>query len=182
MFTGGDQSKIVDCIGGTKFHSILAERYHNEHFVIAGTSAGAMAMSQEMIAGGSITDSLFKGAVKLRGGMGLNSRLIIDSHFIKRGRFGRLTEAVAAFPDLIGIGLAEDTGVVLKDDSFTVIGSGMVIVFDGSQLTHNKRSQMKDKLPLSMAGLIVHVLADGDCYDTRSRTVSILPLEEFEKA
>lgn len=181
MFTGGDQSKIVDHISNTEFHAILQDRYENEHFVIAGTSAGAMAMSQEMISGGNITDFLFKGAVKMRKGMSFNSNLIIDSHFIKRGRFGRLTEAVATFPDLIGVGLAEDTGIVIRDGIFTVIGSGMVVVFDPSRLTHNHRSELEDNMPLSMAGLIVHVLAFGDQYDIHARETKIMSLEAYQK-
>ncbi|MFN8394559.1 MAG: cyanophycinase [Bacteroidia bacterium] len=100
MFGGGDQSLIVDRIGGTRMHQILNERYAKEEFVIAGTSAGAMCMSTEMIAGGSVTESLFKGSVRMRDGMGFIPELIIDSHFIQRGRFGRLAEAVAKFPKL----------------------------------------------------------------------------------
>lgn len=138
MFSGGDQSNIVNRIGGTRMHEIILERYRKEDFVIAGTSAGAMCMSTEMIAGGNITDALFKGSVRMRDGMGFIPELIIDSHFIQRGRFGRLAEAVAKFPNLIGVGLAEDTGVIIKNcNDFKVIGSGMVVIFDGSTLTHN---------------------------------------------
>lgn len=180
MFSGGDQSRIVQYIGNTKFHKILQERYENEHFVIAGTSAGAMAMSLDMIAGGNITESLFRGAVKLKKGMGFIPELIIDSHFIKRGRFGRLTEAVAAFPHLVGVGLSEDTGIIIKNNSFTVIGSGMVIIFDPSQLSHNHRSILADNLPLSMTDLIVHVLAFGDKFDLKTRKPRIMSLEEYK--
>ena len=139
MFSGGNQSKITDKIGGTEIAKILTERYQNEEgFVIAGTSAGAMVMANEMIAGGSATEAFIKGAVAMYKGLNLIPELIIDTHFIRRGRFGRQSEAIAKFPTKIGIGLAEDTGMIIKNgNDCTVIGSGMVIVFDGSKLTHN---------------------------------------------
>ena len=179
MFSGGDQSKITDKIGGTTIHEILTERYKNEEgFVIAGTSAGAMAMANEMIAGGSASESFIKGAVRMYKGLGLIPELIIDTHFIRRGRFGRQSEAVAKFPNLMGFGLAEDTGMIIKNgNDCTVIGSGMVIVFDGSTLTHNNEKILKEGTPMTMANMTVHVLSNGDEYDIKNRKVKVLPIE-----
>jgi cyanophycinase len=179
MFSGGDQSKITDRIGGTTIHTILADRYKNEKgFVIAGTSAGAMVMSKEMIAGGSASEAFIKGAVNMYYGLNLIPELIIDTHFIKRGRFGRQSEAVAKNPNLVGFGLAEDTGMIIKNgNDCTVIGSGMVIVFDGSKLTHNNEKVLKEGTPMTMANLTVHVLSNGDNYDIKNRKVSVLPIE-----
>jgi cyanophycinase len=179
MFSGGDQSKITDKIGGTTIHTILVARYKNEKgFVIAGTSAGAMAMATEMIAGGSATEAFIKGAVDMYKGLGLIPELIIDTHFIKRGRFGRQSEAVAKFPDLLGIGLAEDTGMIIKNgNDCTVIGSGMVIIFDGKTLTHNNEKVLKEGTPMTMANLTVHVLSNSDQYDIKNRKVEALPIE-----
>jgi cyanophycinase len=179
MFSGGDQSKITDKIGGTTIHTILTERYKNdEGFVIAGTSAGAMAMANEMIAGGSASESFIKGAVNMYKGLGLIPELIVDTHFIRRGRFGRQSEAVAKFPNLTGIGLAEDTGMIIKNgNDCTVIGSGMVIVFDGSTLTHNNEKILKEGTPMTMANLTIHVLSNGDQYDIKNRKVKVLPIE-----
>ncbi len=179
MFSGGDQSKIADKIGGTTIHSIMAERYRNEAgFVIAGTSAGAMAMANEMIAGGSASESFIKGAVRMYKGLGLIPELMIDTHFIRRGRFGRQSEAVAKFPTLIGIGLAEDTGMIIKNgNDCTVIGSGMVIVFDGSTLTHNNEKVLKEGTPMTMTNMTIHVLSNGDQFDIRNRNVTVLPIE-----
>lgn len=179
MFSGGDQSKITDKIGGTTIHEILLDRYKNEKgFVIAGTSAGAMVMANEMIAGGSASESFIKGAVNMYKGLGLIPELIIDTHFIRRGRFGRQSEAVAKFPNLIGIGLAEDTGMIIKNgNDCTVIGSGMVIVFDGSTLTHNNEKILDEGTPMTMANLTVHVLSNSDEYDIRNRKVKVLPIE-----
>ena len=179
MFSGGDQSKITDKIGGTIIHTILAERFVNEAgFVIAGTSAGAMAMANEMIAGGSASESFIKGAVNMYQGLGLIPELIIDTHFIRRGRFGRQSEAVAKFPNLIGFGLAEDTGMIIKNgNDCTVIGSGMVIVFDGNTLTHNNEKILEEGTPMTMANLTIHVLSNGDEYSIKTRKVKVLPIE-----
>jgi cyanophycinase len=179
MFSGGDQSKIVKHIGNSKFHKILQERYENETYVIAGTSAGAMCMSREMITGGAVTESIVRGSTKFSSGMGFIPELIIDTHFIKRGRFGRLAEAVSAFPKLIGLGLSEDTGVIIKNNTMTVTGSGMAILFDPSWLTHNYRDILADNLPLSVTDLKVHVLSFGDRFDLTTRSTKIMTLEEY---
>jgi len=177
MFSGGDQSKIASIIGGTKFHKVLTNRFLNEDFVIAGTSAGAMAMANDMIAGGSSTEAMLKGAVILHKGLSLIPELIIDTHFIRRGRFGRLAEAIAIHPKLIGIGLAEDTGLVIKNgNAFEVIGSGMVIIFDGSLLAHNAHQQLAEGTPMSISNLTTHILANGDKFALNDRKIEVLPL------
>ncbi len=177
MFSGGNQSTIASIIGGTTFHKVLTHKYLNEDFVIAGTSAGAMAMANDMIAGGSSTNAMLKGALRLRKGLSLISELIIDTHFITRGRFGRLVEAIAIHPELIGIGLAEDTGLVIKNgNEFGVIGSGMVIIFDGTLLTHNAHQQLEKGTPMSISNLTTHILANGDKFNLNDRKIEVLPL------
>lgn len=179
MFSGGDQSKITAVIGGTRMHELIMKRFMEEDFVIAGTSAGAMAMANEMIGGGSSTEALQKGAVIMKKGLGLIPELIIDTHFVRRGRFGRLAEAVAIHPQLIGIGLAEDTGLIIKNcNEFKVIGSGMVIMLDAGQLTHNSHKQLKNGTPMSMSNLTTHILANGDRFRFEDRAISILPIKE----
>ncbi len=178
MFSGGDQSKITDKIGGTTIHNILVERYKNEKgFVIAGTSAGAMCMAKEMIAGGSASESFVKGAVKMYKGLSLIPELIIDTHFIRRGRFGRVSEAVAQFPKLVGLGLAEDTGLIIKNNTFEVIGSGMVIVFDGRKIKHNNHKILKEGTPMSLTNLRTHILSNGDRFNIKKKKVEVLPIE-----
>jgi len=175
MFSGGNQSKITRIIGDTPMHHLLMERYYHEDFVIAGTSAGAMSMSEHMITGGKSTEALFKGAVKTGKGMGYIPDLIIDSHFIQRGRFGRVMEAVARFPDLLGVGLAEDTGIVIKNcNECEVIGSGMVIVVDPSQLMHNNEDILEMGTPMSLVNLVLHVMALGDRFIIDERKMEIL--------
>ncbi|RXJ52766.1 cyanophycinase [Gelidibacter gilvus] len=178
MFSGGDQSKITNKIGGTTIHKIMLERFQNEvGFVIAGTSAGAMAMGKEMIAGGKAAEAFVKGAVTMYKGLGFIKELIIDTHFIQRGRFGRVSGAVAKFPKLLGVGLAEDTGLIIKNGKCLVIGSGMVIIFDGSRISHNKEKVLDDGTPMTIANLTVHVLSNGDMYYIDERMVSVLPIE-----
>lgn len=177
MFSGGDQSRIVAAFAHTKAHEILQDRYQNDDFVIAGTSAGAMCMSHEMIAGGSNPDSFRKGIVIMEKGMSFLPQLIIDSHFILRGRFGRITEAVAKFPDLIGVGLAEDTGLIIKNNQFQVIGAGMAILFDGRKLEHNNEAILEEGTPMSLTNMITHVLSNGDQFEIKSRKIKVLPLE-----
>ncbi len=171
MFSGGDQSKITQAFNGSEFLEVMVGRYYaEEHFVIAGTSAGAMAMSKVMIAGGNPFDALKKGAVKINVGLGLIEPLIIDSHFVMRGRFARLMEAVAAHPHHLGIGLGEDTGVLITGGSqIETIGSNLVIIVDGREIGHNNAFDARKGEMLSVEGMKVHVLAKGNVYDLRRR-------------
>lgn len=143
--------------------------------MVAGTSAGAMCMASEMISGGSGKESFIKASTKMRQGLSLIPQLILDTHFIQRGRFGRLSESVARFPAMIGIGLSEDTGMVIKKGNFCeVIGSGMIIIFDASNLTHNNYDILKDGTPLTMTNLLTHVLSHGDSFDIHKRCVKVM--------
>lgn len=163
MFSGGDQSRITDRIGGTELEKIIKERYVNDNFVVAGTSAGAMCMSHEMITGGGRDSVLLKGAVRMGKGLGFLPGVVVDSHFIRRHRFGRLAEAVGRFPKLIGIGLGEDTGLIIKNGKdCEVIGSGMIVLFDPRGLTHNNQEMVKEGEPMSMANMKMHILTNGD--------------------
>jgi cyanophycinase len=178
LFSGGDQSKITKKIGDTEIHHLLIDKYRDTKFVIAGTSAGAMMMSSEMIAGGNATESFRKGVVKLSKGMGFTPNLIIDSHFIQRGRFGRLTEAVAHFPQKIGIGLAEDTGIIIRNNTeFEVIGSGMAIIFDCRGVIHNNASILEEGVPMTLTNMLTHVLSNGDRFEIETRKIKVLPMD-----
>lgn len=188
MFSGGDQSQINRFIRNTKIHDVIWDRYLNEDVVIAGTSAGAMAMSEEMIAGGRPNNVFTKNTVKMDKGLGLMKELIFDSHFIRRHRFGRVAEAVASFPDKLGIGLGEDTALVIKNgNDCEVIGSGMAILFDGSNLSHNMYPELKDDVALSLTNLVVHILAPNDKYFIKEKKAEIYydpkhHKEEFKKS
>jgi cyanophycinase len=171
MFSGGNQLRLSSIFGGTEFLEILLQRYMDESsFVVAGTSAGAMAMSNTMIYQGSSSEALLKGEVKITTGLALIKDVIIDSHFVTRGRFGRLTQAVAANPSCIGIGLGEDAGVLITEGRFMeTIGSGLVIIIDGHGILHSNIADLKEGSPISIENLIVHVMAKGNHYDLKGR-------------
>lgn len=150
---------------------ILTDRYMNEDgFVVAGTSAGAMAMSNTMIYQGSSSEALMKGEVKITTGLGFMRDVIIDSHFVTRGRFGRLTQAVAANPSCIGLGLGEDTGLLITEGRYMeAIGSGLIIIIDGHDIRHNNIADLKEGSPISIENLVVHVMAKGNHFDLKER-------------
>jgi cyanophycinase len=170
MFSGGNQLRLSSIFGGTDFLDIVHQRYVSDKFVIAGTSAGAMAMSATMIYEGNAGRAHLKGEVKLTTGLGLLPGVIIDSHFDKRGRFSRLAQAVAANPGAIGLGLGEDTGVIVRNGhELEAIGSGAVTIVDGRNVRHNNIADIEDKQPISVEGLIVHIMEAGNCYNIKTR-------------
>ena len=170
LFSGGDQLKLCSVLGGTHFIDVIRERFETEHFVIAGTSAGAAAMSNTMICGGDENKAFKKGAVELSIGFGLLRNVIIDTHFDARGRFGRLVQAIAAQPGSIGIGLDEDTGIVVeKGNRLKAIGASSVVVVDGSHVVCNNIADIKSGMPLSVSNIYVHVMSQSDVFDINTR-------------
>jgi cyanophycinase len=166
MFSGGNQLRLTTIYGGTEIYKILQDRYINdEGFVIAGTSAGAMAMSNTMIYEGNAAQAHLKGSVKVTTGLAFMRDVIFDSHFDKRGRFGRLAQAISCNPSCIGIGLGEDTGLLITNgNEMEAIGSGMVIVIDGSDIGYSNIADIADGTPISVENLKVHFLAKGNKY------------------
>lgn len=171
MCTGGNQMRLTATFGGTEIYKILHQRYMNEEgFIIAGTSAGAMAMSNTMIYEGNAANAHLKGAVKVTTGLAFMKDVIFDSHFDKRGRFGRLAQAVATNPSCIGIGLGEDTGLLIREGNIMeAIGSGMIIIIDGHEIGHSNIADLADGKPISVENLRVHFLAKGDTYILHER-------------
>ena len=165
MFSGGNQLRLSATDGGTEFLTILKKRYREENFVIAGTSAGAMAMSNTMIYEGNATRAHLKGEVKITTGLGFIGNIIIDSHFEKRGRFGRLAQSVATNPGCIGMGLGEDTGMLITEGNrMEAIGSGLVIIIDGHDIRHSNIADIPDGNPISLENLKVHFCEKGNGY------------------
>lgn len=170
MISGGNQLRLSSIFGGTEFLDILKHRYYHEHFVIGGTSAGAMAMSGTMIYEGSAAMAHLKGEVKITTGIGLMNQVIIDSHFDKRGRFNRLAQAVAANPGAIGIGLGEDTGIIVTNgDHLRAVGSGSVVIIDGRNIDYNNIADIEFGTPISVENMIVHIMSSGDIYNISTR-------------
>ena len=170
MFSGGNQLRLSSIFGGTTFLDVLKTRYQEENFLIAGTSAGAMAMSNTMIYEGNAAIANLKGEVKITTGLGLLQNVIIDTHFDKRGRFNRLAQAVAAQPGAIGIGLGEDTGIVVSEGhELKAIGSGSVVIIDGKNIDYNNIADIDFGKPISVENIIVHIMSKGDFYDLETR-------------
>ena len=170
LFTGGNQLRLTTFLGGTEFLKIMLRRYQGENFIIAGTSAGAMAMSNTMIYGGSSNEALLKGEVRMSRGLGFIKDVTFDSHFIKRGRFGRLCQSIASNPVCIGIGLGEDTGLLIsKGNHMEAIGSGLVIIVEGQNIKYTNVADIDDGSPISIENLTVHVLSQGHSYNFAER-------------
>ena len=165
MFSGGNQLRLSVTDGGTEFLSILKKRYQEENIVIAGTSAGAMAMSHTMIYEGNAARAHLKGEVKMTTGLGFINSVIFDSHFEKRGRFARLAQAIATNPSCIGIGLGEDTGMLVTGgNKMEAIGSGLVMIIDGHDILHSNIADIPEGNPISIENLKVHFCEKGNGY------------------
>jgi cyanophycinase len=174
MFTGGDQLRLTSILGGTPFHDILLDKYHNEEFIYAGTSAGAAAASNNMIYQGSSSEALLKGEVKISSGLGLIDGVIIDTHFVQRGRIGRLFQAVVGNPRVLGIGLGEDTGLLITNNTqMEAIGSGLVILVDGREIKDTNLTQVELGQPISISHLVTHVMSKFDTYSLDTHKMHI---------
>lgn len=170
MFSGGNQLRLTSFFGGTEFLKIVKQRYFEDIFVIGGTSAGAMAMSRTMIYEGNASLAYLKGEVKITTGLGFVDNVIIDSHFEKRGRFMRLAQAVAANPGAIGIGLGEDTGVIITEGKYLhIIGSSCVTIIDGQHSGYSNIADIDFDTPISIENLSVHILRQGNAFDIPAR-------------
>lgn len=174
MFTGGDQLRLTSVLGGTAFHRTLLSKYNNEDVVITGTSAGAAACSNNMIYQGSAHEALRKGEVKITSGLGLINNVIFDTHFVHRGRIGRLFQAVVSNPMALGVGLGEDTGLLITDgNTMEAIGSGLVIIVDGRYINDTNITDIELGEPISIEHLVVHVMAMGSVYDLENHKLKV---------
>lgn len=173
IFTGGDQIKICKGLLKSKFLEIMKKRFNSEeNFMVAGTSAGAMAMSEIIIARGKPAEALKKGTVKLQEGLGLLPQIIIDTHFINRERFGRLLEAVAGNPQKLGIGLGENTAVFFKKTHHVeTIGANLVVLMDGSHLTVNNIDKIDKGQLICLENINLHILPQGHMFNINRRRV-----------
>jgi cyanophycinase len=167
LFTGGDQSRIAALVG-SKTNDVLKSRLTGDGLVVAGTSAGATAMGCRMIVRGggySITPE----AVHTGPGLSLLPNVLVDMHFTERGRFQRLLSAVALEPTHLGVGIDENTAVLVKDDRFEVLGTGAVTVLDASAASVVCRPAERHRL--SFADLRLHLLQPGCLFDLSRKRV-----------
>jgi cyanophycinase len=191
FFTGGDQLKITSQIGDTPIFERIREIYDCGG-VIAGTSAGAAVMCETMLVeGGEEQSHVIGGSTRMAPGLGLIDGVIIDQHFMERGRFGRLTGAVAQNPKNLGVGIDEQTAIVVeRGNGFYVLGSGAVYVIDGSHVTYSNIAEADLKKTLSIYNITLHILSQGDRFDLlnraprqmKGRAAEKLPEKEAEQA
>jgi cyanophycinase len=181
FFTGGDQLKITSQVGDTPMYSRVQEIYE-QGGVIAGTSAGASAMSETMlVANNGDASYRIKSALLMAPGLGLAQDMLIDQHFAERGRMSRLIGAVTQNPRVLGIGIDEDTALILeRNRGFRVLGAGAVYVVDASKSTYSNIGEEASDRTLSSFGLSVHMLSQGDRFDLFTRTPYAHPADTME--
>ncbi len=166
FFTGGDQLKITSELGGTIIQDRIVEIYRNGG-IIAGTSAGASVMGETMMISGN-SDASFRldSNLKMAPGLGLATNMLIDQHFAERGRIGRLIGATAYNPKYLGIGIDENTAIILQDKQrFDVIGSGAVYVLDAHEANGCNVSEGDESAALSIFNVKLHLLSKGNYFD-----------------
>lgn len=170
LFTGGDQTKLIDTLLDTQLIAKIQDRYQNSDFVIAGTSAGAAAMPKLAIKEGKSAESLIKGLIETEKGLSLLPEAIIDTHFMQRSRLPRLTEALLRNPGLLGIGLCVDSGVVIsRGDVLRAIGSGGVFIVDADNVKDTNYYEVPELQPVYVNNLRINILAKGASYYLRDR-------------
>jgi cyanophycinase len=160
FFTGGDQSRIVDFIKGTSLDKVIHKR-HQEGAVIGGTSAGAAMMPDQMIVGGASVSNPSVDAVEMGPGMGFLPGVVVDQHFAERGRLGRLLAALVLQPAVLGLGIDEDTGIIVTGDEFQVVGSGAITVVDETTATHNNLDGLLRDEKIALCNVKLHILPHG---------------------
>jgi cyanophycinase len=165
FFTGGDQLRLTSIIGGTPMHDLILQKYQEEEFIYVGTSAGAASASKSMIYQGSSHEALLKGEIKITSGLGLIDHVVVDTHFVQRGRIGRLFQAVVSNPKTLGIGLGEDTGLLITEgNEMEALGSGLVILVDGRNISDTNITDVNIGEPISIKNLVAHVMSKSDKY------------------
>lgn len=169
FFTGGDQLRLTNVFGGSAVLKAIRERFQ-AGAVVAGTSAGAMAMPAVMIYNGEAADALHKGEVKMTSGLGFVEGVIIDSHFLERGRFTRLMEVGATNPEHLGVGLGEDAAVVIHPNHILeAVGSGHVIIVDSRDLARSNVADLAQGEAVAIENVVMHALIDGHGFDIDNR-------------
>jgi cyanophycinase len=161
---------------------LMKKKYLEDDFLIAGTSAGAAAASTNMIYRGSSSEALIKGEVQITAGLGFIDSVIIDTHFVQRGRIGRLFYAVASNPGMLGIGLGEDAGLLITNgDTMEAIGSGLTILVDGRYISETSIYDVEMGAPVSIDNLRVHVMSIFDKYDLHKHELRINKVVKVEE-
>ncbi len=169
FLTGGAQLRLTTILGGSKTLQAIHTRLE-EGALVAGTSAGAAVFSDTMIYEGKSEEGLLKGKVFTTAGFGFVENIVFDTHFMARGRIGRLVQIVTTNPTCIGVGIGENSGIVLKGDGTSeVIGTGQVIIVDGSEITHSNIMKIKPGGSIAVENVRIHSIVYGYGYDFKKR-------------
>lgn len=168
FFTGGDQARITDLLKDTELDKAIHRRYA-EGIVVGGTSAGAAMMPDVMIVEGDSQTNPRLEIVEMGPGMGFLPGVVIDQHFLQRGRLGRLLSAVTQQPVVLGFGIDENTAIAVSNDQFEVIGEGAVTIVDVAELTHTNLGQILKDEDLAICGAKLHILPHGYRFDLKTR-------------
>lgn len=171
FFTGGHQDKLISLLAQTKLLTAIKNKYYaDKNFIVGGTSAGAMVLPETIITDGIIAAALYKGDIKINKGFDLIKNIIVDTHFIKRGRFARLAHAVTLNPSCLGIGLEENTALIISEgNKAECIGSGMAVLIDGSKIGVTNINAVEGSTPIVVENLKVSILAEGSGYLFKER-------------
>ncbi|MFW6074527.1 MAG: cyanophycinase [Chloroflexota bacterium] len=168
FLTGGNQVRIAAVLGGTPVAAAITEA-NWRGAIIGGTSAGASVMTSVMVAGGENRRIPVPNMARMAPGLSLIDSLLIDQHFRERDRVARLIAMVSYNPGLLGLGIDEDTAVLIEpDDTMEVLGSGAVVVVDGSHMSSNVYSR-RGEAPLDITNAVIHFLTSGSRYDISDR-------------
>ena len=169
FFTGGDQLRITSLLGGSPVYHALHKAY-KKGVLLCGTSAGASAMTATMVVGGDDNETPGGSSLNMAPGLGFLEEVVVDQHFAQRGRIGRLLVAVAYNPHILGVGIDEDTAILVNPEAvFTVEGSGTVTVIDGSCIDFTNVSELTPGEPLALFDAKIHVLSPGTSFDLNTR-------------
>lgn len=168
FFTGGDQARITSILKDTEIDAAIHQRF-SEGMVVAGTSAGAAVMPDQMIVEGDAQTHPRMEIVAMGPGLGFLPGVVIDQHFSQRGRLGRLLSALVQEPAGLGFGIDENTAMVVTDHQIEVIGEGSVTIIDESEATYNNMGEILKDEPLAIFGAKLHILPDGYKFDLKTR-------------
>ena len=168
FFTGGDQARITSIIKDTPLDQAIHKRY-NEGIVVGGTSAGAAMMPDVMIVEGDSQTNPRVEVVEMGPGMGFLPGIVVDQHFSQRGRLGRLIAALAQQPAVLGLGIDENTAVVVNGDEFEVVGEGCITIVDVAEITHCNVDELLKDEALAICGAKLHILPNGYRFDLKKR-------------
>lgn len=169
LLSGGDQLRLLSILGGTRFMACLIQRFE-DGLNVAGSSAGAMAVGDPVIVRGEAKDFYRKESIVIQPGLNLYPGVVVDTHLVVRGRLGRLFQVVALYPDRLGIGIEEGSGVLIAPDgTMTAAGPGITMIVDGREIGYTNAAILGKGDPIAVEGFRMHLLAEGTEFHLPSR-------------